>query len=79
MDFKLIKGLLYHVIKNRTRRLCIPKTMQDFVLTMAHNDQYHTGLHRTLHHLNGFYFQYKRKLIKAWIRNYQAYVLNQTN
>ena len=38
VDFKLIKGLFYYVIKDRTRRLCIPKTMQDFVLIMAHND-----------------------------------------
>ena len=79
VDFKLIKGFLYHVVKDRTRRLCIPKAMQDFVLTMAHNDQHHTGLHKTLRHLNGFHFRYKRKLIEAWIRGYQACVLNQTN
>ena len=79
VDFKLIKGLFYHTIKDRTRRLCISKTMQDFVLTMAYNDQHHIKLHRTLRHLNGFHFRYKRKLAKAWIRGYQAYVLNQTN
>ena len=53
--------------------------MQDFILTMAHNNQHHTGLHRTLRHLNGFHFRHKRKLTKAWIRGYQAYVLNQTD
>ena len=77
VDFKLIKGFLYYVAENRTRRLYVFKTMQDFILTMAHNNQYHTGLHKTLRHLNGFHFRHKRKLVKAWICGYQACVLNQ--
>ena len=79
VNFKLIKGLLYHIIKDRTRRLYIPKSIQDFILTMAYNNQHHTRLHRTLRHLNGFHFRHKKKLAKAWIHGYQACVLNQTD
>ena len=38
VDFKLTKGFLYHIIKDRTRRLYIPKSIQDFILTMVYND-----------------------------------------
>ena len=65
VNFKLIKGLLYYVVENRTRPLYIPKLIQDFVLIMAYNNQHHIRLHKTLHYLNGFHFRYKKKLVKA--------------
>ena len=76
INFEIRDGLLYHIGQDNKKRLCVPINMHQLIFTMAHNNQYHTGLQRTLHSLSEYHFQHKKKLVEIWIRGYYACTLN---
>lgn len=79
IDFVLVDGLLYHVAFDGARQLCIPRDVLPDILRMAHDDQFHPEVKRTLDNLRSLQIHNKRRKVKQWVAHYRSYVLNRTN
>jgi hypothetical protein len=78
LPYMLDDDLLYLVDNDTTRRLCIPRALEREILKLAHDDNAHPGLQRTMEHLHGFALYQTRRRVKKYIDHCQSCLENNT-
>lgn len=79
LPFRLRDGLLYHNGVDGYSRLCIPFSMIDDMLKMAHDDQHHFGIERMTRELSGLSIRNLSTRIRKHIHGCETCCLGQTD
>ena len=71
-NFPQEDGLLYHLLPNSRRRLCIPRSCVPDIFHQAHEDRHHFGRGQMLAELDSIHFKRKLQHVTAYIDHYAA-------
>ncbi len=77
--FEVVKGRLYNITANGSRRLCIPHSAIKDVLAMAHDEKHHFGRDRMFRDLEGLAIHQKTNKVKNYLKYYSACKLDSTD
>jgi hypothetical protein len=74
--FCLINRLLYNTAEDSTKRLCIPHSLVQEILAIAHDKKHHFGRDRMMKELSNLHFNRKSYLVKKYCEYCPACELN---
>ena len=80
LPFVMKEELLYEEDPDSGRsRLCIPKSVEQEVFRLAHDEQFHRGFHRTYHDIaEALYLRKLSKRLRRYILHCPSYAVTQT-